>query len=383
MPETPRLKLPLLAAAQAQKHITHNEALIALDTLVQLGVIDKDLATPPMGPAEGDCYIVAGSATGAWTGWETRIARFIDGAWRSYIPVEGARAYVQDEEVLYVFDGAAWGSLEVAGYLPLTGGTLSGNLGVGGATPDATNRLAVASPAILFNRESDDIQVKLNKAAAGDDAAFIFQTGFSTRALIGLLGDDDFTFKVSPDGSAFYTGFALDRNTGNAAFSGLVSLLAGQLAFPATQNPSADPNTLDDYEEGTWTPVLVTNATGVTYNSASGNVQYGCYVKVGSLVIASFNMTLTSKGTGGTGGVQIGGLPFTVFDPGANIFAFGGLFREVTLPGGRTWACLNPARDTANISPQAMGSAATNTSIGWSDLVDTSRIAGTVAYSAA
>lgn len=57
--ESARLRIPYLAASQAQKHVTHNEALTLLDTLVQASVIDKDLTTPPISPAEGDCYIVA------------------------------------------------------------------------------------------------------------------------------------------------------------------------------------------------------------------------------------------------------------------------------------------------------------------------------------
>jgi hypothetical protein len=84
--ESAKLRIPYIAAAQAQKHVTHNEAMTLLDTLVQLAVLDQDLTAPPGSPAEGDCYIVAGSggtATGAWVGWEKRVARFIDGEWRS------------------------------------------------------------------------------------------------------------------------------------------------------------------------------------------------------------------------------------------------------------------------------------------------------------
>jgi len=113
--ESAKLRIPYIAAAQAQKHVTHNEAMTLLDTLVQLSVLDKDLTTPPGSPAEGDCYIVAGgggTATGAWIGWEQHVARYIDGAWRSYLPGQGNGAgwlaWVQDEDAMYRFDGAAW-----------------------------------------------------------------------------------------------------------------------------------------------------------------------------------------------------------------------------------------------------------------------------------
>jgi hypothetical protein len=97
---------------------------------------------------------------------------------------------------------------------------------------------------------------------------------------------------------------------------------AGQIKFPATQNASADANTLDDYEEGTWTPAITFNggSTGVTYFARSGN-----YTKIGRLVYASFKFTLTSKGSS-SGLAAIAGLPFTVAES-ATYYAMGG---EVT-----------------------------------------------------
>jgi hypothetical protein len=77
-------------------------------------------------------------------------------------------------------------------------------LGLGGATADSYNRVSVNTPALLFNNAGAGIEATVNKAASGNDAAFAFKTGFSARALIGLLGNDDFSFKVSPDGSAFF-----------------------------------------------------------------------------------------------------------------------------------------------------------------------------------
>ncbi|GAA0239876.1 hypothetical protein LNAOJCKE_3196 [Methylorubrum aminovorans] len=66
---TPSLALPLIAGGQAQKHVTHNEALALLDTLVQLAVLDKDRTAPPASPAEGDRYLIAANdPSGAWTG---------------------------------------------------------------------------------------------------------------------------------------------------------------------------------------------------------------------------------------------------------------------------------------------------------------------------
>lgn len=87
-------------------------------------------------------------------------------------------------------------------------------LGVGGATADTTNKLAVNSEAVLLNNAGDDMRLTMNKAAAGDDTSLTLQTNFSTRAQVGLTGDDDLRFKVSPDGSTFHDGVVIDRSTG-------------------------------------------------------------------------------------------------------------------------------------------------------------------------
>jgi len=168
------------------------------------------------------------------------------------------------------------------------------------ATPDSTNRLSVNSSALLFSNVGNGVQVKVNKNAAADTASFLFQTGFSGRAEIGTTGDNDLHFKVSPDGSNFYDAIQL------AASSGIVILPIGQLKFPAVQNPSSDANTLDDYEEGTWTPTLRFGGatTGITYTT-----QLGRYTKIGNRVFADINIALSSKGTA-TGTATIAGLPF-------------------------------------------------------------------------
>jgi len=74
--------------------------------------------------------------------------------------------------------------------------------------------LSINTPALLFNNAGAGIEATINKAAAGNDAAFAFKTGFSARALIGLLGSDDFSFKVSPNGSSFFEALKIDRSNG-------------------------------------------------------------------------------------------------------------------------------------------------------------------------
>jgi hypothetical protein len=86
------------------------------------------------------------------------------------------------------------------------------------------------------------------------------------------------------------------------------------ITFPATQSASADANTLDDYEEGTFTPIIV---GGTTAGTATYTSQTGQYTKIGNRVLISIRIGYNS-GTG-TGTLNIGGLPFTTDSAGASL----------------------------------------------------------------
>ena len=108
MADTTHLQLPLLAAAQAQKHVTHNDALLRLDAIVQLSVKDRDFAAPPAEPADGVRYVVASGGSGGWAGWDDAVAWYVDGAWVQLSPRAGWTVYVEDEEMFLVHDGSDW-----------------------------------------------------------------------------------------------------------------------------------------------------------------------------------------------------------------------------------------------------------------------------------
>ena len=108
MDQTPNLGLPFVAAAQAQKHVTHNEALRVLDALVQLAVLDDDRTAPPAAPADGDRHLVAAAASGAWAGHSGHVAAFQDGAWMFFAPREGWVIWVAALYRSRVFDGTDW-----------------------------------------------------------------------------------------------------------------------------------------------------------------------------------------------------------------------------------------------------------------------------------
>jgi hypothetical protein len=110
-------------------------------------------------------------------------------------------------------------------------------------------------------------------------------------------------------------------------------LTKGNLAFPADQNASTDPNTLDDYEEGTWTPVITFATPGdlaVVYSLRSAY-----YTKIGRLVSVSFAMvTSTFTHTTASGNLLITGLPFTPMTTDANYRAYAPvLYSGVTKAG--------------------------------------------------
>ncbi|WP_073051259.1 DUF2793 domain-containing protein [Kaistia soli] len=108
---TPHLALPYIAAAQAQKHVTHNEALRLLDGIVQLAVEGSGAVTPPGSPAEGARYLLAASPTGAWSGQGGALAMFVDGAWLFVAPEIGWIAYDKAADNVLIRKAAGWTAL--------------------------------------------------------------------------------------------------------------------------------------------------------------------------------------------------------------------------------------------------------------------------------
>ena len=97
-------------------------------------------------------------------------------------------------------------------------------------------------------------------------------------------------------------------NIGNTANITVGTLTANGIKFPATAVASADANTLDDYEEGTWTPTVRGSSTAGTYTPST---VVGTYTKVGRLVTLQFRIVGFSTASGGVGYLQITGAPFT------------------------------------------------------------------------
>jgi hypothetical protein len=163
----------------------------------------------------------------------------------------------------------------------------NGNLFLG-ATSSALNSTKLLSYATA---DQSGITVNATNASQTSDVVLIRNTRNTTNGSYNAL-------TVYNDGASAYRFQLTD--------GGNIGLFGGQIKFPVTQSASSDANTLDDYEEGTWTPSVGGNATYVQ--------QYGVYVKVGRMVYAGFDININVIGTGSTS--TLSGFPFTTTGAG-------------------------------------------------------------------
>ena len=140
------------------------------------------------------------------------------------------------------------------------------------------------------------------------------QINNSTRNYtLGVRPDISHGFAIR-DASAGANRLTIDTSCNATLTSGnLVIGTAGKgIDFSATSDSSGTMSSelLDDYEEGTWTPVLTFGggSTGITYSNRGGN-----YTKIGRQVTLNFMIELSSKGSS-TGDAVVGGLPYTIAD---------------------------------------------------------------------
>lgn len=106
---TSRHGLPLLQAGQAQKEVTHNEALVLLDLLTHPAV-EGVLAVPPSAPQAGEGWIVGAAATGEWAGQTGSLAFRTSGGWRFLAARAGLLVWDKASSAFVWFDGALWRS---------------------------------------------------------------------------------------------------------------------------------------------------------------------------------------------------------------------------------------------------------------------------------
>ncbi len=199
MANTARLNLDLIAANQAQKHVPANETFARLDTLVQMSVLDKDLTAPPGSPSEGDCYIVAAGATGAWAGNDKAIARHEDGAWRFLTVPTGSLVWVQDEEAIYVYSGsggANWG--------PALGTAAYANIGTSGDAVPTLNAAQTWSAAQMFSGTATPVALSYSDDGAGANPFLNIIRESASPAANDFLGGIGFRGKNSAGSTVTY-----------------------------------------------------------------------------------------------------------------------------------------------------------------------------------
>lgn len=219
MTDTANLGLPFIEGSQAQKHVTHNEALRILDAAIQIAVLDLTRTAPPASPVDGARYIVASAPTGAWTGHAKAIATWQDGAWAFLAPKTGWCVWSVADAVLFVFDGATWRDQRS---LPVSLDNAA-HIGVNTAAT-SPNLLSVKSNAALLaaintaDDGSGDVRLQLSKESAAKTASVVFSDAYSGRAEFGLAGDDDIRLKVSANGTTWTDALRIDRASGRVTF---------------------------------------------------------------------------------------------------------------------------------------------------------------------
>jgi hypothetical protein len=218
MIDTVRLGLPCIDAAQAQKHVTHNEALALLDAILHLALSGLNVTASPASPVSGQCFLIGATPTGVFAGHAGQIAAFDDAGWRFLTPRAGWRAHVLGDGRIATFDGTQW-TLSLAYPGPPE---ILPRLGIGTAA-DANNAFALRADNALFTSRDPsegggDLRLKLNKAGLVRTASLLYQDNWSGRAEMGLCGDDKFRIKVSADGSTWRDALVIDPATGKVSF---------------------------------------------------------------------------------------------------------------------------------------------------------------------
>jgi len=173
--------------------------------------------------------------------------------------------------------------------------------GSGVFTPISPDNPVVASTLITatkFNNTMTDVATALtNSIAVNGESTVTANIPMNNNKLTGLA-------------AATATGDAIAQNKQMNGLLDISGAAAGQVKFPAAQNASSDVNTLDDYEEGTWTP-KIHDATGSDGEGQTYSTQAGFYTKIGDLVTLFGSIRMTSVGTLASL-VRIAGFPFTV-----------------------------------------------------------------------
>lgn len=293
---SPNLKFPYLLSSQSQKHVTLNQSLSKIDGLLMLSITEKGLNAAPSNPLEGARYIIGTQATGAWAGKENQIGLYINLGWEFIQPTEGFLAFLKSEQRFLCFRNSGWADFAVGN------GFFQNLNSIGIQTfSDANDPFSAKINSGLFCAKysgdggNGDIKLRLNKESNNDFASFIFQNNWSGRAEIGLCGDDNLSFKVSPNGTDWKTAISLDKSSGRANFIGLdlpsiasennelIRLGSTRLFHAKKASGTYGNNLFIGVNAGNFTMAYSSNQSDASFNVAFGNTT------LQALTIGSFN----------------------------------------------------------------------------------------------
>jgi hypothetical protein len=195
MVQTTRLQLPLIAAAQAQKHVTHNEAVMRLDALVQMNAKSYTVSAQPGSPADGDLYLLPAGKTGTdWGGAANHaVAHYYDGIWHFYAPVAGWLSFIGDTARLVTYNGTSWGDLVSPGAAAAADGTAS-------------------APGFAFASDTNTGLYRIGADQLGIATGGTLRKTISTTAETGTLP------RLGPDGSAAAPAVSFSADTDNGLY---------------------------------------------------------------------------------------------------------------------------------------------------------------------
>jgi hypothetical protein len=209
--ETQHNALPLMAPAQARKHIIVNEALSAIDRRLHIRLMSVTIVHPPLVPSIGDRYGIPENATEDWSGQSGSIAEWSGHAWKFTRPDLGWIAHVSDADGVCVMTQNGWEALK------RTVDTVP-RLGIG-AQANPHDRLSVRSPSVYFGPgteagDSGSVDLSMNRDDPSNNVRLLFKTADTASAEFGLVGDNTLRLKTFDNGLA-RTPLSIDTATGN------------------------------------------------------------------------------------------------------------------------------------------------------------------------
>ena len=188
MSNSPRIGLPYLDAAQAQKHVTMNEALARLDVVAAARVETMALAFPPVSPADGEGHLVPAAAGGAWAGQDAKVAVFLNGGWEFISPWAGWRLWVASDTGVAVYDGVDW---QLASQPASPGGALT------------ALRHVEIDHAVVAGSTSETVALIPDKAIV---------LGVTARVTVGITGATTWSLGVTGSPDRYGSGFGTSLN---------------------------------------------------------------------------------------------------------------------------------------------------------------------------